>query len=101
VLSFNTTLGVVATNARYSKVELQKIAQLAHQGLVRSITPVGTMFDGDLLFALSSGARRADLHRVGFTAADLVAAAVIRAVTQACTRGGIPSYREVAGLASE
>jgi L-aminopeptidase/D-esterase-like protein len=97
VASLNTTLGVVATNARFGKVELRKIAQLAHQGLVRSIVPVHTMFDGDLVFALSLGARRADLHRVGLAAADLLAEAVIRAVTQASPGGGLPSCREVAG----
>lgn len=101
VLSLNTTLGVVVTNARYSKLELQKIAQLAYQGLVRSIAPVSTMFDGDLVFAVSSGSQTADLHRVGLAATDLVTEAVLRAVMQASALGGIPSYREVAGLAPE
>jgi L-aminopeptidase/D-esterase-like protein len=101
VMSLNTTLGVVATNAHFRKVELQKIAQLAHQGLGRSIAPVATMFDGDVVFALSLGAQTADLHRVGYAAADRIAEAVGRAVTQACTLGGIPSYREVVGLAPE
>lgn len=101
MLSLNTTLGVVATNAHFRKVEMQRIAQLAYQGLVRSIVPVSSMFDGDLVFALSVGAQTADLHRVGYVAADLIAEAVARAVTQACTLGGIPSYREVMGLAPE
>jgi L-aminopeptidase/D-esterase-like protein len=95
----NTTLGVVATNARFNKVELNKIAQLAHQGLTQTIAPVHTMFDGDLVFALSLGSQAADLHRVGFAAADLLAQAVIRAVTQAQSRGGIPCYAENTGLA--
>ena len=95
VVSLNTTLGVVATNARFTRVDLKKIAQLAHQGLTRTVVPVHTMFDGDLIFALSMGSQTADLHRVGFAAADMIAQAVIRAVTQAQTRGGIPSYAEV------
>jgi L-aminopeptidase/D-esterase-like protein len=100
IRELNTTLGVVATNARFTKVELSKIAQLAHQGLTRTIAPVHTMFDGDLVFALSVGSQTADLHRIGFAAADALAAAVIRAVTQAQSRGGIPCYAEVTGLAS-
>jgi L-aminopeptidase/D-esterase-like protein len=97
----NTTLGVVATNARFNKVELMKIAQLAHQGLTQAIAPVHTMFDGDLVFALSFGSQTADLHRVGFAAADLLAEAVVRAVTQATSRGGVPCYAEITGLAPE
>jgi L-aminopeptidase/D-esterase-like protein len=97
----NTTLGVVATNAHFSKVELNKIAQIAHQGLTQTIVPVHTMFDGDLVFALSLGSQAADLHRVGFAAADLLAQAVVRAVTQAKSCGGIPCYVEITGLAPE
>jgi L-aminopeptidase/D-esterase-like protein len=99
--SLNTTLGIVATNAAFGKVDLTKVAQLAHQGLTRTIAPVYTMFDGDLMFALSMGTQTADLHRVGFTAADMVAEAVVRAVTQAQSRGGIPTYAEIIGLAPE
>lgn len=95
----NTTLAVVATNARFGKVELSKIAQLAHQGFTRAIAPVHTMFDGDLVFALSVGQLTTDLHRVGFAAADMVARAVIRGVTQAEERGGIPSYTDMARAA--
>jgi L-aminopeptidase/D-esterase-like protein len=99
--SLNTTLGVVATNAAFGKVDVTKVAQLAHQGLTRTIAPVYTMFDGDLMFALSIGTQTADLHRVGFAAADTVAQAVVRAVTQAQSRGGIPTYAEIIGLAPE
>ena len=101
IRELNTTLGVVATNARFNKVELNKIAQLAQQGLMQSIAPVHTMFDGDLVFALSLGTQAADLHRVGFAAADLLAQAVVRAVTQAKSCGGIPCYAEITGLAPE
>jgi L-aminopeptidase/D-esterase-like protein len=62
---------------------------------------VHTMFDGDLVFALSLGSQKADLHRVGFAAADALAEAVVRAVTQAQSRGGIPCYAEITGLAPE
>lgn len=101
IRELNTTLGVVATNARFTKVELGKIAQLAHQGLTRTIAPVHTMFDGDLVFALSLGSQKADLHRIGFAAADALAEAVVRAVTQAQSRGGVPCHAEITGLAPE
>jgi L-aminopeptidase/D-esterase-like protein len=101
VVSLNTTLGIVATNAGFGKVDLTKVAQLAHQGLTRTIAPVYTMFDGDLVFALSVGSHAADLHRVGFAAADVVTQAVVRAVTQTQSRGGVPSYAEIIGLAPE
>ena len=101
IRELNTTLGVVATNARFNKVELTKVAQLAQQGLTQTVAPAHTMFDGDLVFALSLGSRTADLHRVGFAAADLLAQAVVRAVTQAMSRGGIPCHAEITGLAPE
>jgi L-aminopeptidase/D-esterase-like protein len=97
----NTTLGVVATNARCTKVELSKMAQWAHHGLIRTIAPVHTMYDGDLVFALSLGSRTADLQRLGLAAADVLAEAVIRAVTTARSRGGVPGYAEVTGRVPE
>ncbi|MGH8058504.1 MAG: P1 family peptidase, partial [Candidatus Entotheonellia bacterium] len=100
ISALNTTLAVVATNARFGKVELSKIAQLAHQGFTRTIAPVHTMFDGDLVFALSVGQVTTDLQRVGFAAADMVGRAVIRGVTQAEERGGVPSYTDMARAAS-
>ena len=51
----NTTIGVVATNARFSKTEITKIAQMAHDGMARAISPSHTMYDGDTLFAMSTG----------------------------------------------
>lgn len=97
----NTTLGVVATNVRLTKVELTKMAQWAQHGLIRTISPVHTMYDGDLVFALSLGSQSADLQRLGLAAADMLAHAVIRAVTTAQSRGGIPGYAEVTGLVPE
>ncbi len=100
VLSLNTTLGVVATNARFGKVELIKIAQLVHQGFTRTIAPVHTMFDGDIVFTLSAGSYAADLHKVGFAAADVMARAITRGVKYAQSRGGVPSYAEITRLAA-
>ncbi len=76
----NTVIGVVATNAKLSKEEINKVAQMAHDGLARTIRPAHTMFDGDTLFALSTGQKGADVNLVGAYAAEVVAGAIVRAV---------------------
>jgi len=86
----NTTLGVVATNARLTKVQATKLAQFASLGMARTIYPVNTMFDGDTVFALSSGDRQADINILGVAAADALAQAILRAVRFAKTLGGVP-----------
>jgi L-aminopeptidase/D-esterase-like protein len=86
----NTTLAVVATNARLSKVEAAKLAELAGLGMARTIYPVYTMFDGDTTFALSIGNARADVNTLGVAAAEAVAQAVVRAVKNAPSMGGVP-----------
>jgi L-aminopeptidase/D-esterase-like protein len=91
----NTTLAVVATNARLSKVETTKLAELAGLGMARTIYPVYTMFDGDTTFALSIGDAAADVNTLGVAAAEAVAQAVLRAVGNAPSMGGVP------GLAGE
>src|SRR5690606_33343923 len=59
-LGGHTTIGVVATNARLDKARARKVAQMAHDGLARAIRPSHTLFDGDTLFALSTGQVEAD-----------------------------------------
>lgn len=86
----NTTLAVVATNARLTKLEASKVAQLAQLGLARTIWPVNTMSDGDVVIALSLGQAKAPIDVVGIAAAEAVSAAVIRAVKMAPTLGGVP-----------
>jgi L-aminopeptidase/D-esterase-like protein len=96
----NTTIGVVATNARLSKPQATKVAQMAHDGLARVIRPVHTMFDGDAIFVLSIGKdnrKPADVTAVGTVAAEVVAQAMIRGITQAEGLCGIPSAAEVMG----
>ena len=62
----NTTIGVIATNARLTKVQATKVAQMAHDGLARAIYPAHTMGDGDAIFALATGAiEGAEVSRVG------------------------------------
>jgi L-aminopeptidase/D-esterase-like protein len=86
----NTTLAVVATNARLTKVGATKLAQQAALGMARTIFPVNTMFDGDTVFALSTGTAEADINTLGSMAAEAVAQAVVRAVRSAPTLGGVP-----------
>jgi len=89
-LARNTTLAVVATNARLSKVGAGKLAQMAGLGMARVIRPVNTMVDGDVVFALSRGTVEADINTLGVMAAESVAQAIVRAVKASPTMGGVP-----------
>jgi L-aminopeptidase/D-esterase-like protein len=86
----NTTLAVVATNARLDKVEAAKLAEFASLGMARAIYPVNTMLDGDTTFALSIGTLRADINSLGTAASEAVVAAILRAVRLAKPLGGLP-----------
>lgn len=86
----NTTLVVVATNARLNKVQATKLAQQAGLGMARTIYPVNTMFDGDIVFALSLGDQQADINTLGVAAAESVGQSIVRAVRMAKTMGGVP-----------
>ena len=86
----NTTLAVVATNAKLDRVQANKLAALASIGVTRTISPVNTMSDGDITFALSLGNEQASVDAVGVAAAEALAMAVVRAVKAAKTAGGVP-----------
>lgn len=86
----HTVLAVVATNARLDRVQTNKLAALASLGVARTISPVNTMSDGDITFAISLGKERASVDEVGVAAAEAMAKAVLRAVRAARTAGGIP-----------
>ncbi len=81
----NTTIGVIATDAVITKTQAQKLAQMGHDGLARSINPVHTMSDGDTLFALGTGRAGSSPGMVvlGTMAAEAMARAVVRAVQAA------------------
>ncbi len=93
----NTTLAVVATDAALSKPAATKMAQMAHDGLARTIRPVHTMLDGDTVFALATGKATlpADVSVLGAVAAETLAAAVLDAVRQASGLAGLPSAGEL------
>ncbi len=73
-----TTLAVAATDARFDRTGVTKIAAMAQNGLARAISPVHTVFDGDVVFALSLGEKQADLNTIGTCAAEVVAEAIVR-----------------------
>lgn len=91
----NTVIGVVATNAKLTKEETNKVAQMAQDGLARSIRPAHTMLDGDTLFALATGQKTANVNAVGAYAAEVVAAAILNAVRAASAAGGLPASRDL------
>jgi L-aminopeptidase/D-esterase-like protein len=92
----NTTLAVVATDARLTKAEANKLAQMAQDALARTIRPVHTPFDGDTVFALATGRRAGpSLAVLGAIAADVLARAIERCVTQATSAGGLPAARDL------
>ena len=95
----NTTLGIVATDAVLSKAECQKLAQMAQNALPRTIWPVHTPFDGDIVFGLATGSRPSPhLAILGTIAADILAEAIERSVLSATSIGGLPAAREFAAL---
>jgi L-aminopeptidase/D-esterase-like protein len=105
----NTTIGVVATDARLNKAQTRKIAQMAHDGLARAIRPAHTMFDGDTIFCLATG--RKDLpettgffaapqapaiNELGRAAADCLARAIMHAILEADSLGTMKAFRDLA-----
>lgn len=76
----NTTIGAVITNGAFSKAEMNKIASMARSAYSRCIYPVGTMADGDTIYAASTGEVEADLNMAGTLAAQVMAGAILNAV---------------------
>ena len=100
----NTTLAVIATNAKLSKTQLTKVAQLAQDGLARAIRPIHTMLDGDTIFVVSVGWEERvslqtsypgeEVDRIGSAAADVLVRAILKGVEAADSIPGFPSYRD-------
>lgn len=93
----NSTIAVVATNARLTKVEVTRVALMADDGLARAISPAHTIGDGDTVFALATGrwSGEADASIIGALAADALSEAIVRAAVQAAASGGLPSARDL------
>lgn len=90
----NTLIGVVATNARLTKEQANIVACMAQDGVARAVRPAHTQLDGDTIFALSSGGRRADVSIVGAHAAEAISRAIVNAVLEAHGIERIPARRE-------
>jgi L-aminopeptidase/D-esterase-like protein len=91
----STTLGIVATNARLTKPQANKVAQMAHDGLARAIYPVHTTVDGDIVFAAGTGEVEAAPDIVGAWGARVIEDAIVRAVLAAEGSNGIPAARDL------
>ncbi len=91
----NTAIGIVATNAKLNKEQINKVAQMAQDGLARTVRPAHTMLDGDTIFALATGEKKADVNIVGAFGAEVFAQAVLRAVWTAESAAGLPCAAKV------
>ena len=93
----NTTIGLVVTNAKLTKVQAQKMAQMAHDGYARAISPVHTPGDGDTIFSAATGTWDGAVNygQIGSLAAEAMADAIVRAATQATSSNGLPSARDL------
>ncbi|MBI1281469.1 MAG: peptidase S58 family protein [Anaerolineaceae bacterium] len=90
----NTVIGVVATNAKLTKEQVNKVAQMAQDGIAQAIRPAHTMFDGDTLFALATGEIPANVNSIGAFAAEAVAQAIRNAVQTAASLAGVRSLKD-------
>ena len=93
----NTTIAVVATNARLTKTEVNRVALMADDGLARALNPAHTVGDGDTVFALATARweGEANVSLIGALAAEALAEAIVRAVSKADSLPGFPSAREL------
>lgn len=90
----NTVIGVVATNARLTKEQVNKVAQMSQDGIAQAIRPAHTMFDGDTIFALATGQIPANVNAVGAYSAEMVAQAIRSAVRSATSLAGVRAYND-------
>ena len=93
----NTTIGLVATNARLTKTQAQRMALMADDGFARAIYPSHTVGDGDTVFALATGlwTGDADVTQIGALAAEVMARAIVRAATEATGLPNTPAARDL------
>ena len=93
----NTTIAVVATNARLTKEQANRMALMADDGLARALNPSHTVGDGDTVFALATGRwdGQADISLIGALAAEALSEAIVRAAARADSLGGLASAREL------
>jgi L-aminopeptidase/D-esterase-like protein len=98
LFSGNTTIGVIATNAAFTKAQAAKLASMAQNGYARTMRPAHSMYDGDTIFAMSTGTVEADLTVVGFLAARAMERAVVAAVKNTKSLCGLKCYADLKRL---
>ena len=91
----NTTIGVVATNAKLDKAQCKKVSQMAHNGYAKTIFPIHTPHDGDTIFTLATGEIETDVTLLGSLATEVVEKSIINAIKNAKSINNIPSYNEI------
>lgn len=91
----NTTLAVVVTDANFTKSELLRISNIAQTGLAKVISPVHTVQDGDMVISVSTGDFKEDVNLVGIVAAEITQKAILRAVQESISLGGIPCSKDL------
>ena len=90
----NTVIGAIATNAKLTQAEATKVAQMAQDGLARTIRPAHTMLDGDTIFTLATGQKKSDPTTVGAFAAEVMAQAILRGARNSASAGKLPGLKE-------
>ncbi|MCX5811849.1 MAG: P1 family peptidase [Proteobacteria bacterium] len=95
LFSGNTTIGIIVTNAAFTKAQAAKLASMAQNGYARTMRPAHSMFDGDTIFAMATGFVEADLTVVGFLAARAMERAVVAAVKNAESLCGFRCYADL------
>lgn len=90
----NTVIAAIATNARLSKAHVNKVAQMAHDGIARAINPAHTMFDGDTVFALATGEIAANPTVIGAYSAHVLTQAIRNAIRHATSLGGVRAWKD-------
>ncbi|MGN2369820.1 P1 family peptidase [Clostridium cagae] len=91
----NTTIGIIATNANFTKAEANKVASMAHNGYARTMYPAHTMFDGDTIFTMATNKVNSDVTTVGMLATRVMEKAILRGVKSAKSLFGVPSFRDI------
>jgi L-aminopeptidase/D-esterase-like protein len=93
---YNTTLAIIATDVHLCREDLRKVIRLAHNGLAKTISPLHTTFDGDVIFGLSLGKKEADVNTVGILGEVALIHAVMRSVQRANGLGAIRAFKDIA-----
>jgi L-aminopeptidase/D-esterase-like protein len=98
----NTTLAIVATNARLTKAQVSRVALMADDGLSRAVSPAHTTADGDTIFSLATATwqGQSDVSTIGALAADALSEAIVRAAVHATSSGGLPAARDLGTVPS-